>query len=165
MRAEAGETEFQVGQSLSLTWLQAQRIDKSLAPLIARKGMPKGYRKAEDGLLERSVPSSLPPGERWVPAVPEGQATAHLTWKRWMFLQCHCDILGGHRNAEKTLTIIIRQAWWAWMRDNVHQWVSKCITCLRFRRMRTKQKQVPSIATTAECWEEVMIDLEGPSAP
>ena len=165
VRAEAEETEFQVGQSLRLTWLQAQRIDKSLAPLFTSKEMAKGYRRAEDGLLERSVPAPLHLGERWVPVVPEGQATAHLSWKRLMFLQCHCGILGGHRNAEKTLAILLRQAWWAWIGDNVRLWTSKCITCLRFRKMQTKQEQVPTIATTAECWEEVMIDLEGPSTP
>ena len=165
IRAEAGEPEFKVGQSLRLTWLHCQRLDKTLMPMFRTKELARGYRKAEDGLLERLLPSPLPPGERWVPIVPDGMATKHLTWKRWMFLQCHVGVLGAHRNPEKTLNIVMRQAWWATIKEDVHQWAQKCITCLRFRKMHTKQEQMPVIPTGAECWEEVMIDLEGPNNP
>ena len=51
------------------------------------------------------------------------------------------------------------------MKKDVTEWTDKCITCLRFRRIQTKQEQVPMIPLTAECWEDVMIDLEGPSTP
>ena len=46
----------------------------------------------------------LPPPANltWVPVVPDGFATKHLSWKRWLFLQCHVGILGAHRNASKT---------------------------------------------------------------
>ena len=99
-RVEAGDAPFNVGQSLRLTWLHCQRLDKTLRPMFGAKELAKGYRKAEDGLLERSTSSPVPPGERWVPIVPDGMATAHLTWKRWMFLQCHVGVLGAHRSAE-----------------------------------------------------------------
>ena len=72
-----------------------------------------------DGLLERSIPSPNPPGSTWVPVVPDGQATVHLTWKRWLFLQCHCGILGGHRNVKQTLVIVGRQVWWVTMKKDV----------------------------------------------
>ncbi|MEC8937001.1 MAG: integrase zinc binding domain-containing protein, partial [Pseudomonadota bacterium] len=82
-----------------------------------------------------------------------------------MFLQCHTGMLGAHRNADKTTALILRQAWWATIKDDVKKWWQQCITCLRFRRMAQKQEQQAVIPVDAECWEEVMIDLEGPSNP
>ena len=74
-------------------------------------------------------------------------------------------MLGAHRSAAKTSSIIVRQAWWQSCRTDVETLVHKCMTCLRFRRMATKQEAVPVIPVSAECWEEVMIDLEGPNNP
>ena len=37
--------------------------------------------------------------------------------------------------------------------------------CLRFRKRPTKQDQVAVKPVDVECWEEVMIDMEGPSCP
>ena len=36
-RAEAGETDFQLGLGLRVTWLSAQRLDKTLMPCSLRK--------------------------------------------------------------------------------------------------------------------------------
>ena len=127
--------------------------------------LPEGYRIAEDGLLERQVKQPPPIQAVWVPIVPEGFATSNLSWKRWTFLQCHVGLLGAHRSEEKTLLILGRLVWWSGMRADVESWVSKCLTCLRFRRMTQKQEQQAVIPVDAECWEEVMIDLEGPSHP
>ena len=52
------------------------------------------------------------------------------------------------------------------MKTDVETWCDKCMTCLKFTKIPRKTKQVAvRIPTTAECWEEVMIDLEGPSQP
>ena len=136
-----------------------------MLPLFAAKELPQGYRRAPDGLLERQVNLPAPIGAQWVPIVPEGHATSALTWKRWMFLQCHVGLLGAHRNEDKTLVIISRQAWWATRSADVHEWWNKCLTCLRFRGMPRKQESVALVPVDAECWEEVMIDLDGPSNP
>jgi hypothetical protein len=165
VKAEAGETEFRVGQSLRLTWLAAQRLDATLMPMFKAEELGAGYRKGADGLLERQVVLPPPAGTRWVPIVPDGNATAHLTWKRWMFLQCHVGVLGAHRNTEKTLNIVSRQAWWSTMRRDLELWIQRCMTCRRFRRMAQKQESPEVVPVDAECWQEVMIDLEGPSNP
>ena len=60
------------------------------------------YRIAEDGVLERRITTGHLGQPEWVPIVPEGYATAHITWKKFVFQQCHLGILGGHRNADKT---------------------------------------------------------------
>mgnify|MGYP003323481527 CR=1 FL=1 len=124
-----------------------------------------GYRIAPDGLLERQVKLQPPFGTKWVPIVPTGQATANLSWRRWMFLQCHLGILGGRRNAEKTEKIMRRQVWWPTLHVDVVRWWDECLTCLRFRKLQTKQEQVARVPVDAEAWEEVMIDLEGPNSP
>lgn len=111
-RASAGETEFQVTDSLRCTWIASQRTEKELSQFFAKRELSTGYRFASDGLLERQVPLPPPIRSAWVPVVPSGNATANLPWRRWMFLQCHIGVLGADRNAEKTEAIIRRQAWW-----------------------------------------------------
>ena len=127
--------------------------------------LKEGYRKAEDGLIERLVQLPPPAGATWVPIVPDGQATANLTWKRWLFLQCHVGLLGGHRNADKTYTLLSRQVWWVTMKEDVTRWWEKCLTCIKMRKVPQKQETVPVVYTDQDCWEVVMIDLEGPCNP
>ena len=51
------------------------------------------------------------------------------------------------------------------MRSNVDKWVKSCGTCLRFRAVPQKVPSGPSFPADMECWQEVMIDLEGPNPP
>ena len=111
VRAEAGESEFQLGDTLRVTWIPAQRSDKTLSTMLAGKPLGEGFRLAKDGLLERLVQLPPPANATWVPVVPDGYATANLPWKRWLFLQCHVGVLGAHRNAEKTLTMMNTLRW------------------------------------------------------
>ena len=165
VRADAGECEFKLGYSLRVTWIRQQRADKSLVPMFSAKQLADGYRIARDGLLERLVQLPPPVGATWVPVVPDGMATGVLSWKRWLFLQCHVGILGAHRNPEKTCMLLERQLWWSTMKADCQTWSDKCLTCIQFRKMPQKQDMVPVIRTDRDCYEEVMIDLEGPSNP
>ena len=124
-RAEAGEVEFSLGANLRVTWAQAQRADKTLALMFGGKPLAEGYRVAPDGLLERHVKLPPPVSYAWVPIVPDGQATANLSWKRWVFFQCHVGIMGAHRNVEKTVALLSRQVWWQTMRRDVEQWIER----------------------------------------
>ena len=164
-RADSGEIKFGVTTSLRQTWMAEQRLDPALSPMFAAKTLDQGYRKGPDGLLERHVKRPSPLGAIWVPIVPAGNATAVLTWKQWVFLQCHVGVLGAHRNAEKTLDLILRRAWWQDVEKDVSRWCQKCITCLRFRKVAEKAPSPEVKLITGECWEEVMIDLEGPWNP
>ena len=87
--------------------MTAQRADPDLLKITKEchrekvNKEPSGYRVACDGLLERHVAAD---GRVWwSPVVPEGNATAHMTWKRWCFLQCHNGIFGAHRLEEKPI--------------------------------------------------------------
>ena len=51
------------------------------------------------------------------------------------------------------------------MKADVELWVEECLTCARFRRRPTKQDAVAVKPRKQECWQEVMIDMEGPSNP
>ena len=133
--------------------------------MFTARTLADGYRLAKDGLLERLVQLPPPANATWVPIVPDGMATGNLSWKRWLFLQCHVGILGAHRSADKTCLLLSRQVWWPSMKEDVQRWVERCLTCIQFRKMPQKQEAVPVIPTDRDCWEEVMIDLEGPSCP
>ena len=166
LRAEVGECAFQLGESLRTTWIPVQRADRTLSSMFVKDAeLQRGYRVADDGLLERHVQLPPPAGATWVPVVPDGQAHGGLSWKRWVFLQCHVGVLGAHRSAEKTLMLISRQVWWRTMKSDVARWCGKCLTCLRFRKVPQRQETIPTVPTNQDCWEVVMIDLEGPNHP
>jgi len=98
-RAESGETEFQVQSTLRVAWHRDQRADPELSSMFQRKA--EGFQvNPDDGVLERAV--ILDDKEtRWVPVVPKGHAGAHVSWQRWVFLQCHAGLLGA-RSHEAT---------------------------------------------------------------
>ena len=107
VRADAGESKFSVANSLRVSWLVAQRADPSLYALLANPDEKKGYRLAFDGLLEKGVIAKDRP-MAWVPVVPQGNATTHLSWKRWVWLQNHIGVFGAHRSAQKTTILLLR---------------------------------------------------------
>ena len=63
------------------------------------------------------------------------------------------------------MNIIKRQVWWEDMKKDVTRWVDGCMTCLRFRKMPQKQESPAVVPVAYECWQGVMVDLEGPSTP
>ena len=130
-KADHGECEFKFGESLRITWVSQQHADKELAVILKSKPITDGYRVASDGVLEREVKLPPPCPSKWVRVVPDGLSLAHMTWKRWIFLQCHIGFLGGHRSAEKTYLLMVRQCWWKTMKADIDKWVNDCLTCMR----------------------------------
>ena len=45
------------------------------------------------------------------------------------------------------------------------QWVGERLTCSRFRKQPRKVEAIPSKPTDCDCWEEILVDVEGPSNP
>ena len=78
---------------------------------------------------------------------------------------CHVGLLGGHRLTAQTLELLKRSVYWDKMEDDVTYWTDRCLTCIRFRKKPRKNASVPSVHADAECWEEVMVDMEGPRHP
>ena len=165
MKVEHGESEFQVKGCLRSTILGAQRIDPNLNKIFTAKEMPQGFRRAEDGVLERHVAMPPPITSVWAVVLPDGHAAQHMSWKRWAFLQVHVGILGGHRGPQKTLNGLRRLVGWSTMAKDVEKWCNRCHTCQRFRKVAQKQVAPDVVRIDAECWERVMVDLEGPSTP
>ena len=139
LEAEADETwEFRVGESLRIEWASAQRrgpecqrVLRDLKSCKSNGGERQSdalarsdrevHRVADDGVLERRITSEHLGQPEWVPIVPEGYATGHITWKKFVFLQCHLGVLGGHRSADKTYACIKRLCWWRNMRSQIER--------------------------------------------
>ena len=47
------------------------------------------------------------------------------------------------------------------MHTDVETWCLRCHTCQRFRKVAKRQEAPSVIPIEAECWERVMIDIEG----
>eukprot|EP00969_Alexandrium_andersonii_P250425 11067402-Alexandrium_andersonii.AAC.1 len=54
---------------------------------------------------------------------------------------------------------------WPSMRKDVASWVKTCLACRRFRKRPTKQETLDVRRPGVDCWEEVVMDMEGPSTP
>jgi len=162
VRTGEADGDFSVQSSLRITWVREQKADPELAPLFLRT--PEEYRVAEDGLLERAV-SVKNQGNLWVPVVPSGYVGAHMSWRRWVFLQSHSGLFGAHRSAEKTIDIMRPMVYWRSMDVEVKAWVDACLTCIKTRKRPTKQEAVAVKPSGLHCWQEVMVDMEGPNPP
>ena len=103
--------------------------------------------------------------EAWVPVVPDADVGSHVSWKRWVFHQAHVGVFGGHRLTAQTSDILKRLVWWKGMKADVEKWIGECLVCLRFRKRPTKNQSRGVVRPNVQCWEEVMIDFEGPSNP
>ena len=161
-----GYKDWKPGSSLRIDWCRAQRMDPNLAEFFRKDAkLPSdAYRVAEDGLLERLV-GVKSMGPRWVAFVPDGDAAPGLSWRRWCFLECHTGLISGHRLVDQTLELLQRSVYWEKMKEDVTFWVSKCVTCIRFRQRPRKNFQLPAKKADVEPWEEIMCDLEGPHEP
>ena len=51
------------------------------------------------------------------------------------------------------------------MKNDVEQWWKDCLNCMQLRGVPRKQEQVAVVPTNRDCFQEVMIDIEGPSNP
>ena len=109
-RAEAGESEFEIDESIRCTWYADQESDHSLDSI--REKIKESSEQTEfrynptDWVLERKggMPEGAPGA--WVPAVPNTTMAGHISWRRWVFLQVHIGVFGGHRLVQSTLKIL-----------------------------------------------------------
>ena len=84
---DMGDETWAWGASLRSTWASAQQVDKFLAKYFRRhpeltENLPHDVRRAKDGVSEKLVTPKSRPTPIWVPIVPEGHVTQHLTWKK-----------------------------------------------------------------------------------
>ena len=165
-QAETEQITWTLGANLRVVWGCAQRSDKDLNGYFQNGAtFPHDVRIAEDGVLEHLSPDRSPEKPEWVPIVPSGYATSHLTWKQWVFLQMHIGIFGHHRAGKKTYQLMKDVVWWSTMKTDVFTWYDECLTCIRFRKRPTRQDQVAVKPTSLHPWQEIMIDCEGSSRP
>ena len=109
---DMGDETWTWGASLRATWASVQQVDKSLAGYFRRHAeFPHNVRRAKDGVLEQLVTPKNRPAPIWVPIVPEGHVTRHLTWKSGSFSNFTSESL-GLTGTKKTEQMILALAWW-----------------------------------------------------
>ena len=132
MALESNEHDVKIGENLRRRWVTDQAADPELHEDIQRlrknKGVGEEYKRLKDGLLEVCVKGSYP-GEHviWVPVVPNGNIRGE-SWKTWLIQMFHEGVQGGHRSAEKTLTLLRREGYWKTMKQDVESYVDRCKT-------------------------------------
>ena len=88
-----------------------------------------------------------------------------MTWRFWLFSQCHCTFIEPHRRPGPTFQLLRRIGWWPNLEHDFNKWYWSC-TC---RRHRAKAVQAPMRRLLAEearaellPWQDIMLDAQGP---
>ena len=99
------------------------------------------------------------PGKK---AVPSGR----LTWRKWIFHECHTVLMRAHRPAEPTYQLMQRMGWWRSMGTDFNQWYSECRVCARNRGKPVKGPTVGQSQADgnhkAPPYHHVVVDVQGP---
>eukprot|EP00972_Heterocapsa_arctica_P082358 12135835-Heterocapsa_arctica.AAC.1 len=123
------------------------------------------YRVSDDRCLEAAVDMPGKGAAHWVPVAPAGGPQPQLSWRAFFFQHCHVGPFGGHKNAAQTAEMLQRLVYWQHVVRDVERWVDRCWTCVQYRRRCSKVQASFIVATTFLPWQEVMVDVEGPSCP
>ena len=94
-----------------------------------------------------------------------GKDVPRGSWRTFVFVQYHVGPLAGHRSAPKTTMMLQKAVWWPTLVADVKLWCDRCWTCLKYRRRALKGPAKWIVTSTFCCWQEVMVDCEGPSTP
>jgi len=83
--------------------------------------------------------------------------------KQQIIKEHHSSILGGHRGVRQTIKRIQRQYNWKTLKQDVTEYISKCVSCQSNKTSNRNTKQPMVISTTAtEPFEKIFIDVVGP---
>ncbi|CAE7034866.1 pol, partial [Symbiodinium sp. CCMP2456] len=169
---DRGGLEDADGTAKSSWWLEeaARERERARGELLESsefqdREIVERFQIGTDGVLERLVKIDEWEVARWVPVVPAGWAAGEMTWREFCFRQAHVGLMGGHRNCRDTQRILKRICWWQDMMKDIETMTNACLTCAKGRKRPTKQETVSVKPTSLECWEEVMMDFEGPMLP
>ena len=86
-----------------------------------------------DGVLEHEL--NLHVEVLFVPCIPDVQVQTEpgeMSWRRWLFLQCHCTFMHPHRRAGPTFQLMRRVGWWPSLVHDFNRWYWSC-DCRRHR--------------------------------
>ena len=159
MRAAIVEDQLRDPEVITL----AQRVDR--APKQDTVEIDKIiFRAASDRGLEAAVAIPGKAEAHWVLVLPSGGPRPGLTWKAFFFQHCHVGAFGGHKNSDGTEAMLKRIVWWRDLSRDVPEWIDRCWACLQFRK-RVRAPRSFFVTTTRFPWQEVMVDIEGPSSP
>ena len=122
----------------------------------------------EDGVLEYRLSDTQGSMVRWVPVVPAVQLPPDLSeepvsWRKWLFDQCHSGLLQAHRPQDQTFHLLRRTAYWSSLARDCARWCSECEACIQFRSTRLATGPLKSMLGSSEQilklpWQEVIID-------
>ena len=55
-----------------------------------------------------------------------------MSWRRWLFEQCHCTFMSPHRRSGPTFRLLRRVGWWPTLTLDFNRWLYSC-TCRKYR--------------------------------
>ena len=90
-----------------------------------------------------------------------------MSWRRWIFHQCHDGLLNAHRPQNETWHLMLRMAFWPNRAADASRWFTECLSCVKFRSARLSTGPMASVLGDQKQarklpWTDVIIDCCGP---
>ena len=148
----AGNGDAVESKSLSQADLNSYRLNPLDGVLEFRKSQPV-----------KDVPVWLP----YIPAAPFIFDSGPISWRCWLFDQCHSGLLNAHRPASQTYHLLRKMAYWPSLARDTERWCSECNACVQLRSTRTSAAPMKSVLGDEKLavrlpWQDITIDCCGP---
>ena len=115
---------------------------------LSAKDLDEHRLNPKDGVLEYRL---VMPGAtlfRYVPvipAVPFRLSDKPISWREWLFEQCHAGLVNAHRPEDQTYHLLRRIGYWPTQAKDTSRWCAECVVCLKFRSTRLATGPMKSV--------------------
>ena len=104
-----------LGDAAGHSTVAVARCGGDFSPGLSQAELDEHRLCPTDGVLERRLILPALKIASWVPIIPARPciySEKALSWRRWLFDQCHTGLLNAHRPRDQTFHMLRRLAYW-----------------------------------------------------
>ena len=78
--------------------------------------------------------------------------------RKELFLSYHASLFGGHLGRNRTLAWLAHRFYWSGMSDDVKEWLSQCVVCVKRKSPAGRHHPLGNIPT-GHRWDRIAMDI------
>ena len=86
------------------------------------------------------------------------QLLVHKPGRKDLFLSYHASLFGSHLGRNRTLARLAHRFYWSGMSDDVKEWLSQCVVCVKRKSPTGRQHPLGNIPT-GHRWDRIAMDI------
>ena len=75
-----------------------------------------------------------------------------------LFLAYHASLFGGHLGRNRTLARLAHRCYWSGMSDDVKEWLTQCVACVKRKSLVGRHHPLGNIST-GHRWDRIAMDI------